>query len=283
MVKPVISIMTAAAVLLGAAAYSTSAETDVCTVNFLDFDGNVYYSLTVPKGQQIDKQIISQIDTSNLRKQMGTRTQQWFSDWWGVPEFVTENIYIKPLSVTGTISLEKVPEKHKYYSKDSEIYKDGLVVDITLVTQTGIDDKGSYITKSEVVDISSTCSVSPETAEEAFKSGNKSTVEIFPINSSQPIGSYEIAYIDGFADVDCDKIITGSDATMTLYEYTNLSSDPSYKVDESVMLYGDMDFDGILTGTDATLLLLYYTNLSSDPNYNLDMFFDSMNITGALN
>lgn len=282
MVKPVISIMTAAAVLLGTAAFSASAETDVCTVNFLDFDGNVYYSLTVPKGQQIDKQIISQIDTSNLRKQIGTRTQQWFSEWWGIPEFVTENIDIKPLSVTGTISLEKVPEKHKYYSKDSEIYKDGLVVDITLLMQTGIDDKGNYTTKSEVVDISSTCTVDPRTAGEAFKSGNKAVVNIFPINSDQPIGNYEITYIDGIGDVSGDKIVTGSDATIVLNAYTLLSSNPSYKVDEAIMLYGDMDFDGILNGSDATRLLQYYTMLSSDPTYNLDKFFADTNMKNAL-
>ncbi len=282
MIKPVISIMTAVSVLFGTASFGVSAETNVCTVNFLDFDGNVYYSLTVPEGQQIDKQIISQIDTSKLRKQIGTRSQQWFSEWWGIPEYITGNTDIKPLSVTGTISLEKVPDKHKYYSKDSEIYKDGLIVDITLVTQTGLDTKGNYTTKSEIVDISSTCTLNPKTASEAFKSGNKAVVNIFPINSDQPIGNYEIIYIDGIGDVNEDKIVTGSDATEVLNAYTMLSSNPSYKVDEAIMLYGDMNFDGILNGSDATMLLQYYTMLSSDPTYNLDKFFSDMNMKNAL-
>lgn len=282
MIKPVISIMTAVSVLFGTASFGVSAETNVCTVNFLDFDGNVYYSLTVPEGQQIDKQIISQIDTSKLRKQIGTRSQQWFSEWWGIPEYITGNTDIKPLSVTGTISLEKVPDKHKYYSKDSEIYKDGLIVDITLVTQTGLDTKGNYTTKSEIVDISSTCTLNPKTAGEAFKSGNKAVVNIFPINSDQPIGNYEIIYIDGIGDVNEDKIVTGSDATEVLNAYTMLSSNPSYKVDEAIMLYGDMNFDGILNGSDATMLLQYYTMLSSDPTYNLDKFFSDMNMKNAL-
>ncbi len=282
MIKPVISIMTAVSVLLGTAPFCVSAEANVCTVNFLDFEGNVYYSLTVPEGQQIDKQILSQINTSALRRQVDTRTQQWFSEWWGIPEYVTGNTDIKPLSVTGTISLEKVPDKRKYYSKDSNIYKDGLSVDITLVTQTGIDSQGKYITKSEAVDISSTCTIDPQTAGEAFKSGNKAVVNIYPINSNQPIGNYEITYIDGIGDVNGDKIINGSDATVVLNAYTMLSSDPSYKVDDAIMRYGDMDFDGILNGSDATRLLQYYTMLSSDETYNLDKFFSDMNMKNAL-
>lgn len=282
MIKPVISIMTSASLLFGTASFGVSAEANVFTVNFLDFDGNVYYSMTVPEGEQIDKQIISQIDTSKLRKQIDTRSQQWFSEWWGIPEYITGNTDIKPLSVTGTISLEKVPDKHKYYSKDSEIYKDGLIVDITLVTQTGVDAKGNYTTKSEIVDISSTCTITPQTAGEAFKSGNKAVVNIFPINSEQPIGNYEITYIDGIGDVNGDKIVTGSDATIVLNAYTMISSNPSYKVDEAIMLYGDMDFDGILNGSDATMLLQYYTMLSSDPTYNLDKFFSDMDMKNVL-
>lgn len=273
MIKSLISVITSAALLSAAVPVCTVALPETYTVNFLDLDGNPYFTVSVPSGRQIDKQVVSQIDTSKLRRQVDVFTQEWFSEWYGIPDIVTANTDVKPLTTTGTISLEKPPEKTVYYSLSSDISMEGLLVNITLETQTGIDGKGNYTTKKETVDISSTCSVKPETAAEAFASGDKASVNIFPINSDHPIGSYDISYMKGIADVNGDGIVTGSDATMVLYEYTKLSSDPSYKVRESVMKYGDMNFDGILTGSDATMLLTYYTHLSSDSSYTLDMFY----------
>ncbi|MBR3760421.1 MAG: hypothetical protein IKK47_05490 [Ruminococcus sp.] len=279
MIKSVISVMTAAVIGSGTiqlTASSLSATANALyTVRFLDFDGNTFYTLSVPAGQRIDSKILSSIDTSGLSRQLDTHTQQRFSSWWGVPDYVDSDVYVKPLSIIGTISLEKLPDKKQYFSLESDISKAGLVVNITLETQTGINADGSYITKKEYVDISSTCTLNCSTAKDAFKSDNKATVKIYPINSAHPIGNYEISYIEGIADVDNDDIITGSDATLVLREYTLLSSDPdNYKVDESVLKFGDMDFDGVITGSDATLLLRYYTLKSSDSEYTLDMFFD---------
>ncbi len=279
MIKSVISVMTAAVIGSGTiqlTASSLSATANALyTVRFLDFDGNTYYTLSVPAGQRIDSKILSSIDTSGMSRQLDTHTQQRFSSWWGVPDYVDSDVYVKPLSIIGTISLEKLPDKKQYFSLESDISKTGLIVNITLETQTGINADGSYITTKEFVDISSTCTLNYSTAKDAFKSDNKATVKIYPINSDYPIGTYEISYIEGIADVDNDNIITGSDATLVLREYTLLSSDPdNYKVDESVLKYGDMDFDGVITGSDATVLLRYYTLKSSDPEYTLDMFFD---------
>ncbi len=278
MKKSVISFVITAALGITAIPFSTAAETasktSTYTVTFLDFDGNPFYTMAVPAGYHFTDESISQLDTSSLSRQIDTRTQKRFSSWWGIPEYVYADVDIKPLSVIGTISLEKLPEKKQYYSLESEISKTGLAVNITIETQTGIDSYGNYITEKEVTDISSTCTMNYNTAAEAFKSGNKTTVQIFPIHSTQAIGSYDISYIEGIADVDNDNVITGSDATMVLCEYTKLSSDSSYKIDESVKKYGDMDFNGILNGSDASILLRYYTMKSSDPEYNLDKFFD---------
>lgn len=274
MIKSLISVITSAALLSVAMPVCTVAVPESYTVNFLDLDGKPYFTINVPSGRQIDKQVIGQIDTSKLRRQVDVFTQEWFSEWYGIPDIVTGNIDIKPLTTTGTISLEQVPEKTTYYSLSSDISKEGLLVNITLVTQTGIDENGNYTTKKEIVDISSTCSTEPETAAEAFASGEKASVNIFPINSDHPIGTYDISFVAGIADVNEDGCINGTDATIVLNEYTRLSSDPSsYTVKKSVMQYGDMNFDGILTGSDATLLLEYYTILSSISNYNLDMFY----------
>lgn len=65
-------------------------------------------------------------------------------------------------------------------------------------------------------------------------------------------------------DINNDGIITGSDATMVLQEYTYLSSggQNSYFTTEQ-QIAADINDDGIITGTDATWLLQYYTSLSS--------------------
>lgn len=278
MKKTVISILIAASLGMTSVPFTAFAEADTristYTVRFLDFDGNTFTTMAVPAGYHFTEDVINNLDTSALSKQVDTRTQKRFSSWWGIPEYVYADVDIKPLSVTGTISLEKVPDKKKYYSLESQISRAGLAVNITFETQTGIDTYGNYITEKEIIDISSTCSMDYETAQDAFKSGNTTKVNIYPIHSEQAIGSYEISYIGGIADVDNDKVITGSDATVVLSEYTKLSSDPSYKINESVKKYGDMDFNGIINGSDVTLLLRYYTLKSSDPEYNLDKFFD---------
>lgn len=284
MIKPVISFITSAVLFISDVPFCAAAEsgTETYTINFLDLDGKPYYTIYVPAGQQIDKQVIGQIDTSKFFKQIDSKTQQKFNDWWGIPEYVTENVDIKPLTVTASISCRNCPSRRKYYSKESDISKDGLLVQITFVTQTGIDKDGNYITETDVKDITSTCTIKPETTADAFKSSDKADVKIFPINSNQPIDSFEITYIEGIGDLNGDKIVTGTDAALSLREYTMLSSYPDYKLDASVLKYGDMNFDGILSGTDATLLLRYYTLLSSYRDYNLDKFYEESGIENAL-
>lgn len=67
-------------------------------------------------------------------------------------------------------------------------------------------------------------------------------------------------------DVTCDGIITGSDATTALMEYTLLSSDQPGKFSTYQNHAADVTHDGIITGSDATKILQYYTLLSSDEN-----------------
>ena len=122
MIKSLISVITSAALLSVAMPVCTVAVPESYTVNFLDLDGKPYFTINVPSGRQIDKQVIGQIDTSKLRRQVDVFTQEWFSEWYGIPDIVTGNIDIKPLTTTGTISLEQVPEKTTYYSFDSDRY-----------------------------------------------------------------------------------------------------------------------------------------------------------------
>lgn len=64
-------------------------------------------------------------------------------------------------------------------------------------------------------------------------------------------------------DVDGDGIITGSDATIVLIEYTSLSSGNEGRFTPYQFAAADVDNDGIITGSDATTILRWYTDLSS--------------------
>lgn len=71
-------------------------------------------------------------------------------------------------------------------------------------------------------------------------------------------------YLPG--DVNLDGVVNGTDATLALNCYTQLSSGvdeyyiPYYDL---VKGYGDMDGDGIITASDATAILNIYTELSA--------------------
>ena len=63
-------------------------------------------------------------------------------------------------------------------------------------------------------------------------------------------------------DVDGDGIITGSDATLALAEYTLISSGSEGTFSDYQKAVSDVNKDDILTGTDATMILRYYTAIS---------------------
>jgi len=74
-------------------------------------------------------------------------------------------------------------------------------------------------------------------------------------------------------DIDNDGKITGSDATMILSAYTNISSSGESKLTKEQEIAADIDADGIITGSDATLLLRYYTALSSGEERSVYDYF----------
>ncbi len=71
-------------------------------------------------------------------------------------------------------------------------------------------------------------------------------------------------YLPG--DVNLDGVINGSDATLALNCYTQLSAGVSQnKIPYYYLIkgYGDMNGDEIITGSDATVILNMYTELSA--------------------
>lgn len=67
-------------------------------------------------------------------------------------------------------------------------------------------------------------------------------------------------------DMNYDGMITPSDATIALREYTLLSSEKDGELTELQRKSADVDGDGILTGSDVTMILRYATLLASDIN-----------------
>lgn len=77
-------------------------------------------------------------------------------------------------------------------------------------------------------------------------------------------------------DVNFDTIVTGSDATMALTEYTILSSELPTTFSTLQKQCADIDKNNIITGSDAQRILNYYTYLSSGGKLTPDEYFYSV-------
>lgn len=80
--------------------------------------------------------------------------------------------------------------------------------------------------------------------------------------------SSEISKIEPYStgDVNGDGIITGSDASMILNEYTRICSGQDGTFTREQFEAADIDGDGMITGTDASSVLQYYTEISGAGN-----------------
>ncbi|MBO5318722.1 MAG: hypothetical protein J6B01_02805 [Ruminococcus sp.] len=76
-------------------------------------------------------------------------------------------------------------------------------------------------------------------------------------------------------DVDFDNIITGSDATYALREYTVLGGGGDTLFSSMQKKAADIDNDGIITGSDAQKILSYYTYVSSGGKLSMEEYLKS--------
>lgn len=74
-------------------------------------------------------------------------------------------------------------------------------------------------------------------------------------------------------DVDFDNIITASDATLVLREYTLLGSNADSTFSSAQKKAADVNGDGKITGSDAQMILEYYTYLSSNGKLSFEEYF----------
>lgn len=274
-----ITFLTASTMLLTAVSANVFAETGdeaekYHTVTFLDYDGEILDSFKVRDGEKIDYSLIDTDSDTRLNRHLDIYTEQVFSSWNIAPDTAEKDITIKALSKTAVISQENLPEKTMYFSNSGEISLDGLKVTITITTQLPAENDDGYTEESLTVDVSSSCTASPSTLEEAFKDGDSSVIEIFPVGQNKAIASYNIGLFKGLGDVDGNGSVDVSDATQVLRSYTLLLSDESYALPENIQKYGDINFDGRIDSIDASLILRFYTLVMSDTGITLDEFLD---------
>lgn len=89
-----------------------------------------------------------------------------------------------------------------------------------------------------------------------------------------PLDTYKkVAGNFKMGDVDFNMLITGSDATLALSEYTIVNGNGSSIFSELQKKSADIDSDGIISGSDAQRILQYYTYLSSNGDLSLEEYY----------
>lgn len=162
-------------------------------------------------------------------------------------EFTAASVVSHETSLTDTIEV-------KTESFDSTAAIAPIAVQPTVTSTTAV--KTAVTTKASKSTTKTSASSTKTTTKSTSKLKTTTTTTTTTITTTEPPHM--------LGDINNDKIITGSDATLALHEYTLLSSGMPGDLSMAQKIACDINKDGIITGTDATLLLRYYTYLSSN-------------------
>ena len=275
--KKFIACILAGAVILSSVSFTASADENNHTVTFIDFNGSVMKTVTVPHGAELD---LSVVDTDSLNKHLDIYTQIAFNSWGNLPEsnIVTEDIAVYALFRKMVISCDSVPAKTEYFSNKGNIKLDGLSITITDYVQTPEKDKnGAFIVKEEVTNIESKCTTSPSLLDEAFANGKKSAdINVYPISSDKAILTYNITYFDSLGDVNSNSFVEATDASAILHCYSYASVGDDTVFTEYQKKCGDINRDGVIDASDASEVLSYYSMVStSHDEFTWEDFFEN--------
>lgn len=238
-------------------------EPEKFTLTFLDFDGKVIQEIQVTADEKID---YSQIDISGLHSFVDTYTEQDFSEWSSMPEYISEDTTIQALWKKGSISTDGSPAKTEYYSKNAEVDFTGLSVIITLEIQTAeTDNDGNFIVETQENNITSAC-YSEKSLDELFEDEKTAVMNVIPNGDDKPIFSYEVTLFDSLGDTNNDNIIDAVDSSFILETYANLSTSADNPLDDEQKKICDINQDGIVDAVDASYILMYYAEASTSGN-----------------
>ena len=187
-----------------------------------------------------------------------------FYSWDIQPETVEQDTVIQALYKEAVIALENTPEKTVYHSMSQDIDSLGLLVTITIYTQTNeFDENGERILLSEVTDISSSCTFSISNTKDAFAESDTAEIKIYPISSTVSVGSYQITFVPLMGDANQDGLINSSDASTVLSYYALSSMGNEINLTENQFKVSDVNSDSSINSSDASSILAYYAQLSS--------------------
>lgn len=231
-------------------------ESELFTVTFVDFDGNVMLETKVAADEPID---YSLPDTSVLKKNIDKYTQIAFLEWDRSDKYATGDITIQALSQQASIQLVSPPSRTEFYSKNGKVSLDGLRVTITIISQTNtFGSDGERLTTEKVVDIEQSCTSVPSRLSDAFSKSGKSAVTVYPPGSKVPLLTYDISLFEDLGDANMDNEVNSSDASFILYYYAMSSTGNAPEISHEVFYYADVDQSGSIDSTDASKVLLYY-------------------------
>ena len=145
---------------------------------------------------------------------------------------------------------EKISFSGETVSDDAEVNEEAETTSTTKKTTT---KKTTTTTKKTTTKKTTTTTTKTTTKNTTTSTANPETTVTTTVKTT----SAEAPYMLG--DIDNDKKITGSDATMILREYTLISSKKEGELTKLQKDACDVDRDGKITGSDATLTLMYYT------------------------
>lgn len=244
------------------------------TITFLDFEGKVMDKIVVNENEPIDYSVV---DTTVLQNHIDTYTEMAFSSWDNAPETTDHDITLKALYKIAKISLESVPDKKIYFSRNGKIDKTGLKVLISVTTQTNEkDSKGNYILVSDEADVSASCKTVPSNLSDAFMGTNKAEINIVPIGQNQSIYSYQIECYDFIGDIDRSRGVDAADASSVLTTYAVMSTQDDYTVSADYLKRADFNMDGAIDATDASAILSYYALTSVDNTLTLEDYIQTI-------
>ncbi len=272
--KILTAIISAALAFNSVPFYTSFAESndETFTITFLDFEGNVITTIETPSGEPIDYSVV---DTDDLKTNIDKYTQVKFHSWDYNEKYASEDATIQALYQRATLALLSEPSRTEFYSKSGDISLDGLVVDITLVTQTAeFNASGNRVTERSHVRIENSCYTQPATLDEAFKNSDTAEVSIYPPDSELPILTYDITYFEGLGDANLDNSVDSVDASFILSYYSNVSTGKDVSISDDEFKCADADTSGAVDAVDASLVLNYYAASATGgtPNWETIVF-----------
>ena len=119
-------------------------------------------TISVAADEKID---YDSVDISSLNKHIDKYTERDFASWDMTPAYTDKDITIHALSKTAFISIDGIPAVTKYFSRSGRVdLTASKLLSLSLPRLRRKMPNGNYITESNTVDITSSCTATRPTS-----------------------------------------------------------------------------------------------------------------------